>query len=286
MSFVSHQNSSASWHAGRGAPGEQAGQPDSGATSPPRRTLPSNRSSPAQQIKIVLGLASLTQGLADAVKRSRLAQQVSLSPATVGDCMAFLSDVGLARAERGWYSLTDQGRTFAHLWTRDSARARLLLRPLLQEHWSFEAATRHLANGPLPQEKLAERLRAGLPGVPVRGMYLVEWLVIGLVLIRDEQLRMHLAPADAVPPTAGPGAWPGADAGAEPKAEQPGGPKPDELGERDQEREPGPDLAEGAAGTTLLGLTRQEIQALPDVRYAAFLEGVLLSLRGALAPPA
>lgn len=36
----------------------------------------------------------------------------------------------------------------------------------------------------------------------------------------------------------------------------------------------------------LLGLTRQEIQALPDARYGAFLEGVLQSLRGALAPTA
>lgn len=218
------------------------------------------------------------------MQRSRLAQFAGRSPATVGDCMGFLSDVGLVRAERGRYAVTDHGRAFAQLWPKDSARARLLLRPLLQKHWSFEAATRHLANGPLSQEELANRLRAGLPGVPLRGMYLVEWLVIGLILIRDEQLHMHLAPPDGVPPTAGPGT----DAGQEQKAEQPAEPKPDERGEqseRDTEREPGPDLAEGAAGTTLLGLTRQEIQALPDARYAAFLEGVLLSLRGALAPP-
>ncbi|WP_157846278.1 hypothetical protein [Streptomyces anulatus] len=280
MSIFSHPNSSTPWHAGRGAPGRQDGQPDAGA-APPRRTLPSGRSSPAQQINIILGLAFLTEHTDD-VQRSRLAQHAGNSPATVGDCMSFLSDVGLVRAARGRYAVTDHGRAFAQLWPKDSARARLVLRPLLQAHWSGEAATRLLADGPLPQEQLAKRLRAGLPGVPLRGMYLVEWLVIGLVLVRDEQLRIHLAPPDGVPPAAAPGSGPGKDTTQEAKAEPPVPPQPDE---RQQEREPGEDLAEGAAGTALLGLTRQEVQALPDARYAAFLEGVLLSLRGALAPP-
>ncbi|EGX61122.1 hypothetical protein SZN_04696 [Streptomyces zinciresistens K42] len=251
----------------------------------PRRTLPSGRSSPAQQINILLGLAFLAEHAGE-VQRDRLAQHAGRSPATVGDCMAFLSDVGLVRAGRGRYAVTDHGRAFAQLWPKDSARARLLLRPLLQAHWSAEAADQHLADGPLPQEQLAKRLRAGLPGVPLRGMYLVEWLVIGLVLVRDEQLRMHLAPPDGVPPAAVPEAGPGKDTAPEAKAEPPAPPEPDERDERQDERAPGEDLAEGAAGTTLLGLTRREVQALPDARYAAFLEGVLLSLRGALAPPA
>lgn len=267
-----------------GAPGRQDGQPETGAAQP-RRTLPSGRSSPAQQINIVLGLAFLTEHTDD-VQRSRLALHVGNSPATVGDCMSFLSDVGLVRAERGRYAVTDHGRAFAQLWPKDSARARLLLRPLLQAHWAAEAADRHLADGPLPQEQLAKRLRAGLPGVPLRGMYLVEWLVIGLVLVRDEQLRMHLAPPDGVPPAAGPGSGPGKDTAPEQEGEQSATSEPDERDEHQHERAPGEDLAEGAAGTTLLGLTRHEVQALPDARYAAFLEGVLLSLRGALAPPA
>ncbi|MBA2806912.1 hypothetical protein E0500_005490 [Streptomyces sp. KM273126] len=284
MSFFSHSNSSTPWHAGRGAPGRQDGQPEAGAT-PRRRTLPSGRSSPAQQINVVLGLAFLTENTDD-VQRSRLAQHAGRSPATVGDCMAFLADVGLVRAERGRYAVTDHGRAFAQLWPKDSARARLLLRPLLQAHWSAQAAAPLLADGPLPQEQLANRLRAGLPGVPLRGMYLVEWLVIGLVLVRDEQLRIHLAPADGVPPAASPGSGPGKDTTPEAKPEPPAAPRPDERDEHQNERAPGADLAESTAGTTLLGLTRQEVQALPDARYAAFLEGVLLSLRGALAPPA
>ncbi|MFF7643970.1 hypothetical protein [Streptomyces canus] len=267
----------------------QDGQPDAGAAAP-RRTLPGGRSSPAQQINTVLGLAFLTEHTGEVeVQRGRLAQHAGRSPATVGECMAFLADVGLVRAGRGRYAVTDHGRAFAQLWPRDSARARLVLRPLLQAHWSGTAAGRYLADGPLPQEQLAKRLRAGLPGVPLRGMYLVEWLVIGLVLVRDEQLRVHLAPPDGVPPTAGPGAGPGTDEAPEQTAEQPAAPQPDERDrreERHQRRAPGEDLAEGAAGTTLLGLTRREVQALPDARYAAFLEGVLLSLRGALAPPA
>ncbi|NEC86415.1 hypothetical protein [Streptomyces sp. SID12501] len=283
MSFFSHPNSRTTWHAGKGEPGRQDGQPDPGA-APPRRTLPSGRSSPAQQINIVLGLAFLTEH-ADDVQRNRLAQHAGRSPATVGDCMGFLSDVGLVRAGRGRYAVTDHGRAFAQLWPKDSARARLVLRPMLQAHWSTEAADRLLADGPLPQEQLAKRLRAGLPGVPLRGMYLVEWLVIGLVLVRDEQLRMHLAPPDGVLPAAGPGSGPGKDTAPEAEPEPPATPPPDEH-QHPRARARGEDLAEGAAGTTLLGLTRQEVQALPDARYAAFLEGVLLSLRGALAPPA
>lgn len=41
-----------------------------------------------------------------------------------------------------------------------------------------------------------------------------------------------------------------------------------------------------AGAALLLGMSRQEIQELPDVRYSAFLEGILQTLRGALAPTA
>ncbi|GAA2329027.1 hypothetical protein GCM10010246_09540 [Streptomyces cuspidosporus] len=41
-----------------------------------------------------------------------------------------------------------------------------------------------------------------------------------------------------------------------------------------------------ASAALLLGMSRPEIQALPDARYTAFLEGILQTLRGALAPTA
>ncbi|MFE9303292.1 hypothetical protein [Streptomyces sp. NPDC006856] len=91
-------------------------------------------------------------------------------------------------------------------------------------------------------------------------MYLVEWLVIGLAVERDDRLHIHL-PGQAPPP--GPRTAPRAEPGPEPKTE-----------------------AEDPDPAFLLGLTLREIQELPDARYVAFLEGVLQTLRGALAPVA
>ncbi|MFG2329482.1 hypothetical protein ACGFMM_07640 [Streptomyces sp. NPDC048604] len=223
-------------------------------------------------------LAQLVEGTGQ-VRRSELAQHTGRSAATVGDCMGFLADVGLVRADRGLYAITDEGREFAELWPRDSARARLLLHPLLARHWSASAAARLLADGPLPQEELAASIRAGLPGVPLRGMYLVEWLVIGLVLVRDEQLRVHLAPAGGHRPTSGRTDGPAAGEAAP-------GPSGDGASQARPGLEPDSSMAEPPTGITLLGLTLQEVQALPDARYAAFLDGVLQSLRGAHAPTA
>ncbi|MBT2451820.1 hypothetical protein J7F03_33110 [Streptomyces sp. ISL-43] len=180
----------------------------------------------------------------------------------MSDCMGFLVEVGLAEPGRGRYALTDQGRAFAEAWPRDSAQARLLLHPLMQAHWSATVVSQHLAGGPLPQEDLARVLRTGLRGMPMRGVYLVEWLVIGLVVERDDRLHIHL-PGQA-PPRPGPR--------TAPRAEEPG---------------PGPKTeAEDPDPAFLLGLTLREIQELPDARYVAFLEGVLQTLRGALAPAA
>ncbi|MFD5106339.1 helix-turn-helix domain-containing protein [Streptomyces cinereoruber] len=248
-------------------------------------------------------------GQADEVTRGVLAKQAGLSPATVGDCMGFLADLGLTLAERGRYALTDTGREFAALWQHDSARARLLLHPLLMAHWSAPAAAHHLAGGPLPQEELAKKLRTGLPGVALRGMYMVEWLTIGRVVIRDEQLRVHLAPPPGqnspapMPPAPTARRARNRPAGNSTRRPPAGGrqaaegerlpaprPAPEQQSPVTQSQPAVPEPEQGfeedepAAGTTLLGLTRQEVQALPDARYAAFLDGVLQSLRSAHAP--
>ncbi|MFD0378044.1 hypothetical protein [Streptomyces sp. NPDC127112] len=173
---------------------------------------------------------------------------------TVSECMGFLTEVGLTEPGRGRYCLTDRGRAFAAAWPRDSAQARLLLRPLMQAHWSAAAAASHLTGGPLPQEELARLLRTGLRGLAMRGVYLVEWLVIGLIVERNDRLCIQMA-----------GQVPHSDAPSAPPKE-----------ERPEESDP----------AFLLGLTLREIQELPDARYVAFLEGVLQTLRGALAPAA
>ncbi len=186
--------------------------------------------------------------------------------------MGFLADIGLVEAGRGQYAITEQGRAFAVLWSRDPARARLLLHPLLQAHWSATAVTRHLASGPLPQAKLAELLGSGLPGVRARGMYLVEWLVIGLVVERDEQLHVRLAATDAsAPPKRSE-----ADTAAEESVSE----------DSDASGTAGGDGSDDASGSSLLGMTFQEIKELPEDRYTAFLEGVLQILDSALAPTA
>ncbi|MEU3006584.1 hypothetical protein [Streptomyces sp. NPDC007020] len=189
-----------------------------------------------------------------------MAARTRKSMDTVSECMGFLAEVGLAEPGRGRYALTDEGRAFAEAWQRDSAQARLLLHPLMQAHWSAAAVAEHLAGGPLPQEELARLLRIGLRGMAMRGVYLVEWLVIGLAVERDDRLHIHL-PGQAPPP--GPRTAPRAEPGPEPKTE-----------------------AEDPDPAFLLGLTLREIQELPDARYVAFLEGVLQTLRGALAPVA
>ncbi|TSB38437.1 hypothetical protein FNZ23_17125, partial [Streptomyces benahoarensis] len=153
-----------------------------------------------------MGLAELDTGMRP-VQRTALAQHVGLGAATVGDCMTFLADLQLAEAGRGQYAVTERGREFAETWRRDRPLARRMLQPLMQAHWSADAAAAHLAGGPLPQEELARLLRAGLPGAPMRGQYLVEWMEIALVVERDpDLLHVHL-PGHIPAPKAG--MWPG-----------------------------------------------------------------------------
>ncbi|MGK5629180.1 hypothetical protein [Streptomyces sp. URMC 123] len=117
--------------------------------------------------------------------------------------MAFLADIGLVESGRGLCAITKRGRAFAETWPHEEMRARLALRPLVQAHWSAAAAAAHLADGPLPQEELARLLRNGLPGAPMRGTYMVEWLDIALVVERDtERLQVHL-PARKTPSAEG-----------------------------------------------------------------------------------
>ncbi|MFE9060929.1 hypothetical protein [Streptomyces violaceusniger] len=238
-----------------------------------RRTLPSYRANPRQQINIVLGLVDLDTGTAP-VQRAVLARHVGLGVATVGDCMTFLADVGLVEAGRGQYTVTERGRAFAKAWRCDLDQARLVLHLLLGAHWSAAAVAAHLADGPLPQEELARLLRAGLPGVPVRGQYMIEWLDIAWIVERDpERLLIRLPDPDAPP--------------------SPQAPSPKDEEERAEERNTQDGDFDGTADAgahsvastvVLLGMSRPEIQELPDARYTAFLEGILQTLRGALAP--
>ncbi|MFJ9410502.1 hypothetical protein [Streptomyces sp. NPDC101393] len=254
--------------------------------SPARRTLPSYRANPRKQVNVFLGLADLVIGTAP-VQRAALAEHVGIGAATVGDCMAFLADIGLVEAGRGQYLITERGRAFADAWRRDRDQARQVLRPLLAAHWSAAAASRHLARGPVRQEELARLLRAGLPGVPMRGHYMVEWLEIALIVERDEErLEVHLPGRHAPRPPQSPDSS-GEQEGKEGAGQEEGAGVKDRDGSAaDGTRADAADSRSIAGAALLLGMSRQEIQELPDARYSAFLEGILQTLHGALAPTA
>ncbi|MCX5200609.1 hypothetical protein OG897_03900 [Streptomyces sp. NBC_00237] len=205
----------------------------------PGLTLPTPRCSPMRQIRMLTALAALQQE-DRAVGGRLLAAHAKLGVNTVTDSFAFLSAVGLTRHGEGACMLTEAGRTFAEQWPHDRTQARLFLRPLMESHWSVPAAAQFLAGGPLPQEELGRLLQQGLPGDSLRGRYLVEWLTIALLVVRDVRLNISL------PTPEEPSGWEG-EAGGE--------------------------------AATLLGMTRGEVQALPAVRYAAFLDGVVQTLR-------
>lgn len=283
-SSSSRAHSDSDRNAERSASAKRHGPRHGGSSS--RRTLPSYRANPRQQINILLALADLAAGSAG-VQRVTLAQHARIGAATVGDCMAFLADIGLVEAGRGQYAITEQGRAFAAAWPRERMRARLVLRPLLQAHWSATAAAAHLAGGPLPQEELARLLRTGLLGVPMRGTYMVEWLDIALIVERDtERLQVRLPTPETPPPPPAPGTRQEEESqgGGQQTAGATNHTSHAKNGE-DQDAEAQSTRNQNADGAALLlGMPRAEIRELPDAGYTAFLEGVVQIVRGTSAP--
>ncbi|MBX9363644.1 hypothetical protein ACF09Y_26275 [Streptomyces massasporeus] len=91
--------------------------------------------------------------------------------------------------------MTEAGWTIAQRWQEDQTYARLLLQGVFRSHWSVPVADAALQAGPLPAEELGRRLLGDLPGKPRRGMYLVEWLALALLVHRDQQGMVWPAPA-------------------------------------------------------------------------------------------
>ncbi|MEH6373828.1 hypothetical protein V7793_05655 [Streptomyces sp. KLMMK] len=230
------------------------------------RMLPTDRMQVTGQIRVAQALAELSGGDAREIKGADLARHMGRYADSVTESLSYLVGTGLAEGGRGRYRTTSAGREFAALWNADSARARLLLRGLYQDHWAAQEAVRILADGPLPQEEVATRLQQGLPGKPRRGIYLVEWLVIALVVRRDKRLHLSLPEPEA---PAGDGH--GAD------DEAPASPSGATGGRAD---------ATGTGPVLIMGLSMDQLRALPNEQYAEILHGLAHSIKALNATPA
>lgn len=204
---------------------------------------PSDRATPDRQWEIYLVFAHLSGPDLRVVSVSQLAAQVQLRKDTVGAVAGFLQAVGLLRGSRGNYALTKSGWAIAEMQKQDETQARLLLQAQFLEHWPAARTLECLRDAPVDQKTLGCRLHKDLPGKSRRGLYLIEWLVRALIVQRDSAMR--ISPSAALIASAG---------GRRPA--------------RAPEPEPGPAVEQG----TVMGMTRQELRALPHRQYIAFLD--------------
>ncbi|MDP9612868.1 hypothetical protein [Streptomyces demainii] len=122
------------------------------------------------------------------VTTSQAAEMVGVRTDTASECMRWGGSVKLlVRTSRSTYAATRDGWTFTQLWSTDQVQARLLLNRCMRDSLITRKALQVLADGPMHQDALAKRLHQGQPGKARRGIYAVEWLVLGLVLERDHE---------------------------------------------------------------------------------------------------
>lgn len=200
---------------------------------------PSDRANHPQQWRIGQTAARLSGPEYKMIASAQVANEVQVGTDTVTEVLRFLATIGLFEGARGKYAVTDIGWTIVRRWQDDQTQARLLLQGQFLNHWSAAAARQALCDGPVEQDVLARRLHQNLSGKPRRGQYLVEWLVMALLVYRDEDMRISAAPALTAATTT---RYVVASSGQEPNA--------------------------------LLGLTNQELRALPPSRYCAVIDGL------------
>ncbi|SFE34387.1 hypothetical protein SAMN05216251_102555 [Actinacidiphila alni] len=205
------------------------------------RCVPTARAVIPSQVRILTTFAHLSGPDRAVVVSARVAKHIGISGDTVTETLRFFASAGLLQGARGRYAITAAGAEVARLWPQDETRARVLLHRSFRDHWATRLALELLRDGPVDQSILAEQLQQGLPGNPRRGMYLVEWLVIALVVNRDGAMRIHAPTVD------------------------------DHLGNI-------PAGAVSAARVTdtgqwrIMGMTNESLKRLPGPRYAAVLD--------------
>lgn len=181
------------------------------------RTTPSDRASLRRQWQIALG-AALDSGEEQlTISSVDVARKESVTTETATQTLRFCCEVGLFSGGRGKFAVTEAGWTIAQRWQEDQTYARLLLQGVFRPHWSVPVADAALQAGPLPADELGRRLLGDLPGKPRRGMYLVEWLALALLVHRDQQGMVWPAPALKEAASSGGAALPATVREAEPE---------------------------------------------------------------------
>ncbi|MFC9943999.1 hypothetical protein [Streptomyces pratensis] len=156
--------------------------------------LPSDRASWDKQKLIFDSVVRLSGDALWAVKTVDVARTTGLGQGTVAEVLRWGSSIALVeQSERGAYRATAAGRDISLMWKVDPAQARLMLHHVMRGHWSFSAALSALGDAPVPQQTLARRLQGSLPGKSRRGLYLVDWLVMALIVHRGSDQLVHPA---------------------------------------------------------------------------------------------
>lgn len=215
----------------------------------PRGPMPGDRANVPQQFRIFTCTCVLSGAARHTVSTAEVAREVGIGVETVSEAMRFLGAVDLMEGSRGQYRVSAAGLAVWQRWEQDQAQARLLLQALFLRHWPADAVQSVLVDAPVDQEVLGQRLHQGLAGKPRRGIYLVDWLVLALMVCRDEDGGITLSPALQVRAGA---------AGHGPQRQLPESP-----GEPD----------------ALMGMTNTEIKMLPPDDYCDVLRGITQVLR-------
>ncbi|MEU7640794.1 hypothetical protein AB0C11_32770 [Streptomyces sp. NPDC039016] len=211
------------------------------------RTIPTDRASMQRQWSLFLAAACRSGIERRIVASADLARDEGVTTETATQTLRFCSHVGLFTGERGKFAVVDAGWTIAQRWQEDETHARLQLQVPFLSHWSTEKTREVLRDGPMPVDELAKHLQHGLPGKPRRGVYLVEWLALALLVHRDRQGLVW--PAPALRATAG--------------SESLEGPAPEP-----EQQAPEPEL------DTLMGMTNSQLRELSPERYRAVLDNL------------
>jgi hypothetical protein len=200
---------------------------------------PGDRANPPMQWRVGQAAARLSGPQHRLIASVEVAGEVPAGTGTVTEVLRFLTTIALFESTGDRYAVTDIGWAIFRGWQEDQTQARLLLQGQFLRHWPAAAAWQALHDAPVDQDVLARRLHQNLSGTPRRGQYLVEWLVMALLVYRDEDMRISPAPALA------------AASGTQPPA-----------------------AASQSEPDALLGLTNRELRALPPSRYCAVLDGL------------